>query len=114
MYIKRAVLGLAIILSSATFAVAQEEVSKSTADHSKFPILQKDFQSGPEVTEACLTCHTEADDQMMHSIHFTWDYEHPETGQRLAKATSSTRFAGRSRAMNRAAPPVMRAMAGTT
>jgi uncharacterized protein involved in copper resistance len=34
--------------------------SASTADHSKFRELDKDFKSGPEVTEACLICHTEA------------------------------------------------------
>jgi len=37
-----------------------KEVSLSTADHSKFTILQQDFKTGPEVTKACLTCHTEA------------------------------------------------------
>lgn len=94
MYFKRAVLGLAIAFSSATLAMAQDEVSKSTADHSKFLSLQKDFQSGPEVTEACLECHTEADDQMMHSIHFKWDYEHPETGQRLGKKNVINAFCG--------------------
>jgi hypothetical protein len=94
MYFKKAVFGLAIALSSATLAVAQEEVSKSTADHSKFLSLQKEFQSGPEVTEACLECHTEADDQMMHSIHFKWDYEHPETGQRLGKSNVINSFCG--------------------
>lgn len=94
MYFKKAAIGLAIALSTATYAVADEEVSKSTADHSKFEILQKDFKSGPEVTEACLTCHTEADDQMMHSIHFKWDYEHPETGQRLGKSNVINSFCG--------------------
>ncbi|MBW2065626.1 MAG: hypothetical protein JRJ03_11955 [Deltaproteobacteria bacterium] len=41
-----------------------EEYGKSrtknlTADHSKFEILKQPFISGPEVTRACLTCHTE-------------------------------------------------------
>lgn len=49
-------------------------------DHSKFPILQRDFTSGPEVTSACLTCHTEADDQMMHSIHFKWEFDTSDVG----------------------------------
>lgn len=71
-----------VLLVSATGLLAQQQStapellatapagSGSTADHSKFPILQREFTSGPEVTSACLTCHTEADDQMMHSIHF--------------------------------------------
>ena len=43
-----------------------------TADHSKFEILQQEFFSGPEVTEACLTCHNEAALQFHKTIHWTW------------------------------------------
>lgn len=43
-----------------------------TADHSKFDILNQEFATGPEVTEACLSCHTEAADQVMGTIHWTW------------------------------------------
>lgn len=57
----------------------------STADHSKFEALQGPFAGGPEVTEACLSCHTEAADQFMRSLHWTWEYIHPETGQELGK-----------------------------
>jgi len=66
----------------------------STADHSKFEILQKDFASAPEVTEACVSCHTEADDQVMHSIHFTWEFDNPETGQLLGKRNVINAFCG--------------------
>ena len=65
----------------------------STADHSTFEILKKDFASGPEVTEACLTCHTEADDQVMHSIHFQWSYE-SNSGQTLGKSNVINAFCG--------------------
>lgn len=43
-----------------------------TADHSKFDILQQKFTSGPEVTQACLTCHNEAALQFHKTIHWTW------------------------------------------
>ncbi|HKL54759.1 MAG: tetrathionate reductase family octaheme c-type cytochrome [Roseovarius sp.] len=66
----------------------------STADHSQFDILKKDFKSGPEVTEACLSCHNNADDQVMHSIHFKWEFEHPETGQMLGKRNVINAFCG--------------------
>lgn len=66
----------------------------STADHSKFEILKKDFKTGPEVTEACLSCHNNADDQVMHSIHFKWEFEHPETGQLLGKRNVINAFCG--------------------
>lgn len=57
----------------------------STADHSKFDELAGPFTSGPEVTRACLGCHTEAAAQVHDSIHWTWEYIHPDTGQRLGK-----------------------------
>ena len=59
--------------------------NKSTADHSKFKELQKTFNSGPEVTKACLACHTEAAKQVQHTKHWTWEYTDPKTGQKLGK-----------------------------
>jgi octaheme c-type cytochrome (tetrathionate reductase family) len=56
-----------------------------TADHTKFPELQKDFHTGPEVTRACLGCHTEAGKHFMKSVHWTWEYQNPATGQLLGK-----------------------------
>ncbi len=44
----------------------------STADHSKFEQLQGPFASGPEVTKACLSCHTEAGFQMRQTLHWHW------------------------------------------
>ena len=56
--------------------LAQQAVKEKkpwiTADHSKFEILQQEFTSGPEVTEACLTCHNEAALQFHKTIHWTW------------------------------------------
>jgi hypothetical protein len=43
-----------------------------TTDHSKHDILKKEFKSGPEVTKACLSCHTEAALQFHKTIHWTW------------------------------------------
>ena len=44
----------------------------STTDHSKFPALDREFDSGAEITEACLSCHTEAEEQFHKTIHWTW------------------------------------------
>jgi len=60
--------------------------SKSTTDHSKLKELQGPFFSGPEVTKACLECHNEAGHQFMNNKHWTWDYQHPKTGQHLGKS----------------------------
>lgn len=51
-----------------------------TADHHKFSILQQDFKTGPEVTEACTTCHTEAAKQVMGTYHWTWKEEQADPG----------------------------------
>ena len=59
--------------------------SNSTADHSKFEQLKGPFNSGPEVTKACLECHTEAGHQFMKNIHWTWTYQNEKTGQTLGK-----------------------------
>lgn len=48
-------------------------VSLSTADHTKFAALNQDFKTGPEVTKACLTCHTEASLQVHKTYHWTWE-----------------------------------------
>lgn len=67
---------------------------ESTADHSKFETLQGPFASAPEVTEACLKCHTEAGKQFMDTTHWTWEYRHPRTGQLLGKKHEINVFCG--------------------
>ena len=49
--------------------------STSTADHSQFEQLQGPFASGPEVTQACLECHTEASKQIHQTTHWTWAFD---------------------------------------
>lgn len=44
----------------------------TTADHSKFEILQQEFKDPREVTKACLSCHSEAAKQVHKTIHWTW------------------------------------------
>ena len=66
----------------------------STADHTKFKELQGPFASGPEVTKACLSCHTEASKQVHKSLHWTWDYTNPTTGQKLGKKNVINNFCG--------------------
>ena len=60
--------------------------------HRPFPArseLQKDFRSGPEVTQACLSCHTEAADQFHKTIHWTWKAYTTENGQVHGKGGDS-------------------------
>ncbi|WP_095589632.1 tetrathionate reductase family octaheme c-type cytochrome [Actibacterium ureilyticum] len=85
--------GFVLLISGAAMADTTPE-SHPTADHSKFEALKREFASGPEVTAACLACHTEASDQVKHSIHWKWDYEHPDTGQKLGKSSVINAFCG--------------------
>src|SRR3972149_12230163 len=64
---------------------------RSTSDHTKFKALQQDFNSGPEVTKACLTCHTEASKQIHKTQHWKWEYTSPE-GQLLGKKNVINNF----------------------
>lgn len=68
------------------------KVSESTADHSKFEALQQDFKTGPEVTEACLSCHTEAASQIHKTKHWNWKFTNPETGETVGKAVVINNF----------------------
>ena len=56
-------------------ALRQEYATKAipSVDHSKFHILQKDFKTPQEVTEACLVCHTERHKEVMVSSHWNWE-----------------------------------------
>ena len=69
-------------------------VKKSTADHSKFKELQGPFATGPDVTSACLKCHTEASKQIHKTTHWTWEFENPKTGQKLGKKNVVNNFCG--------------------
>ncbi len=60
-------------------------LASSTADHGKYKELEKPFSSGPEVTRACLSCHTEASKQLHKTKHWNWEFLNPDNNQRLGK-----------------------------
>ncbi len=81
------VVALSLIVTGAAVAVAEDDQAPglemaqqavkrkappSTVDHSKLKPLQKDFDSGPEVTKACLSCHNMAGEQLANTIHWLW------------------------------------------
>lgn len=88
-------LGLAL-LGTTGFAQAQDNAKPvkltTTADHSKFKELQREFASGPELTKACLSCHTEAAGQIHRTKHWNWEYKNPDTQQVLGKKTVVNNF----------------------
>lgn len=44
-----------------------------SVDHHKLDVLHKKFETPQEVTETCLTCHTETHKEVMASSHWNWD-----------------------------------------
>ena len=64
----------------------------TTADHSKFKELQVNFGSGPEVTKACIKCHTEAAKQIHKTKHWTWEFLNPDNKQRVGKRNILNNF----------------------
>ncbi len=61
----------------------------NTTDHTKHKALQKDFQSGLEVTQACLSCHSEAEAQFHKTIHWTWLADPSDKDKQFGKAGNS-------------------------
>jgi octaheme c-type cytochrome (tetrathionate reductase family) len=57
----------------------------STADHGKFKELQGPFETGPDVTQACIKCHNKAAKQIHKTKHWTWEFLNPDNKQRLGK-----------------------------
>ena len=56
-----------------------------TSDHSQHALLQQEFKSGPEVTQACLQCHNQAALQFHKTIHWTWLDPSTEADLKLGK-----------------------------
>lgn len=72
----------------------ESAIPASTSDHRKFKQLKGPFTSGPEVTKACLECHTEAAKQIHSSKHWKWSFKNPNTGQELGKNVVLNNFCG--------------------
>jgi len=75
---------LAVVLgigaANGSNVVMQEENS-----HASLSLLEGPFEKPQEVTAACLTCHQDAAKQVMGTVHWTWEYTDPVTGQVLGK-----------------------------
>ncbi len=77
---------LGLAATGATWAQEPKPVKlNTTADHTKFKALQREFKTGPELTKVCLSCHTEAAGQIHRTKHWKWEYRNPQTDQLLGK-----------------------------
>ena len=82
----------AVQASAGPAPAAPVKLGKSTADHSRFKQLDQDFKSGPEVTRACLECHTEAAKQVHSSKHWNWEFTNPVDGKKVGKKNMVNNF----------------------
>lgn len=79
-------LALGVVLCGLALAAPADAIKDtSSAEHGKFEELEGPFASGPEVTRACLKCHTEAARQVRKNIHWTFEFSHPAIDQPLGK-----------------------------
>jgi len=67
-------------------------LASSTTAHDKMEGLEGPFETGPQVTKACLKCHTEASKQVHQTKHWTWSFTNPDTGQELGKKNLINNF----------------------
>lgn len=88
----RAIVVACALLTSVAHAQDAPFKKNTTADHSKFKELQQPFASGPDVTAACLTCHTEAAKQLHQTKHWKWEFLNPTTQQLLGKKNVLNNF----------------------
>lgn len=86
-----AILG-SLVISAPTRAEDTNFKLNTTADHTKFKELQKPFATGPDVTAACLSCHTEAAKQVHRTKHWKWEFLNPESKQLLGKKNVLNNF----------------------
>lgn len=80
-----AAFAVALLAPSLGAAAGKPADGTAAQDHSKFAALQENFATGPEVTRACLTCHTNASKEIHKTEHWKWEYKNPTTGQMLGK-----------------------------
>ncbi|MBT3315668.1 MAG: tetrathionate reductase family octaheme c-type cytochrome [Anaerolineae bacterium] len=66
--------------------------ASSGVDHSVFEILQQDFETPQDLTKACLSCHIDSAEDLMHTTHWTWEYVNESTGQTIGKKNELNNF----------------------
>ena len=79
-----AVIALVAIAAMITINPVTAADETEPPDHSLFPQLQEPFESPLDVTAACLTCHPQAGEDLLHTTHWTWEYT-TQSGQEMGK-----------------------------
>lgn len=102
----KAAFGLALALALASLLLGQGALAQPTyqeplptatpraplVQHNLISILQGPFETPHEVTRACLSCHADVAQEIMHTTHWTWEYVNETTGQTVGKKTLINNF----------------------
>jgi len=77
-----------------TFSALQTtpEPDEPAMDHSTIKILEGPFDSPQQVTSTCLSCHPNAAEEIMGTVHWTWEITNEKTGQMLGKRNLINNF----------------------
>ncbi len=85
-------LGVNLLHKTEPMNLAQNELKQKYAtkpslsvDHSQFDILNQEFKTPQDVTEACLSCHNKRHEEIMHSSHWNWGRVAYVEGKGIAK-----------------------------
>ncbi|MBL6933418.1 MAG: tetrathionate reductase family octaheme c-type cytochrome [Rhodospirillales bacterium] len=63
--------------------MSKPRIVTSTADHSRFEVLNKKFRKVSNITKVCLSCHNEGGKQIHKTKHWSWEFTNPDTQQQL-------------------------------
>ena len=78
--------GIALVLTVLGTAMNSGDVLAQQAGfHASLSQLAGPFEKPQDVTAACLTCHADAALDIMQTVHWTWEYTDPVTGQQVGK-----------------------------
>ncbi len=56
--------------------IREPSQKKQGPDHSQYSLLQQEFETPEQVTEACLYCHNTTAQEVMQTSHWTWSREY--------------------------------------
>jgi octaheme c-type cytochrome (tetrathionate reductase family) len=74
-----------VLLAMLLFGLLVVAGATAETDHAEFVELQRPFQTGEEVTRACLECHEDEAKEVHATLHWTWRQPDDPTG-RVGKA----------------------------
>jgi octaheme c-type cytochrome (tetrathionate reductase family) len=84
-------------VSRSEIASVSDEKEPLFTDHESAEALQGPFEKPMQVTKACLNCHREAGDELVRTVHWTWQGPSPlmvghETDVTVGKMTTINNF----------------------